>query len=69
MTNFTGTKIVIPHTPTHSADMRKDSIVETIDDMDRKAQGGEKGSNSNNIFHHLHGYHSYHWSSGSYYER
>jgi hypothetical protein len=36
--NFSGPEIAIPRTPTHSADMRKDSIVETTDDMDSKEE-------------------------------
>ena len=32
--NFSAPENAIPHTPTHSADMHKDSIIGTTDDMD-----------------------------------
>ena len=36
---FSGPEIAIPHTPTHSADKRKDSIIGKTDDMDSKEEG------------------------------
>ena len=38
MIYFSGPEIAIPPTPTHSADMRKDSIVDTTNEMDSKEE-------------------------------
>ena len=36
--HFLGAESIFPRTPTHSADMRKDSIVEKSNDMTRKEE-------------------------------